>query len=408
VIQEILFGAGLFSGIVLVLAVLILLARSRLAPGGSVTLTVNDEREFSVPIGGKLLTALAENQLFIPSPCGGGGSCGQCRVNVLEGGGTLLPVEASHITKREAAEGQRLACQVAVDEHMRIRVPEDVFGVRRWECTVRSNQIVATFIKELVLELPAGDVMEFRAGGYVQIECPPHTLRYSDFDIPAGYRTDWQRFGLFQLESTVRETVTRAYSMANYPEENTIVLLNVRIATPPPASPVGTPPGIVSSYLFSLKPGDLLHLSGPFGAFLARESNAEMVFVGGGAGMAPMRSHIFDQLKRLDSQRKISFWYGARSLREAFYADQFDKLAAEHENFTWHLVLSNPLPEDNWQGLSGLIHDVLLEQYLKEHPAPEDCEFYICGPPMMNAALISMFDELGVEEGNVFFDDFGG
>jgi Na+-transporting NADH:ubiquinone oxidoreductase subunit F len=406
--QEILFGVGLFTGIVLVLAALILLARSHLVISGSVIITVNDVRELIVPVGGKLLGALAANELFIPSACGGGGSCGQCRVRVLEGGRTLLPIEASHITKREAAAGQRLACQVAVGEPMSIRVPEAVFGVRRWECTVHSNNNLATYIKELVLELPAGEVLDFRAGDYVQIECPPYQLRYADFDIPDEYRGDWERFGFFDLESVVEESVVRAYSMANHPEDKTVALLNVRIATPPPAAPAGTPPGVVSSWLFGLTHGDRVMISGPFGAFHARETDAEMIFVGGGAGMAPMRSHIFDQLKRLDSKRQISFWYGARSLREAFYVEQFDQLAAEHDNFQWHLALSNPLPKDHWTGLSGFIHEVLLEHYLKQHPTPEDCEFYICGPPMMNTALMNMFDELGVEEDNIFCDDFGG
>ena len=331
--QEILLGAGLFTGIVLALTLLILLARTWLVPVGHVTVTVNEERALSIPVGTRLLGALAANDLFIPSPCGGGGSCGQCRVNVLEGGGALLPIEASHITKREASQGQRLACQVAVAEQMRIRLPEAVFGVKRRECEVRSNNSLATYIKELALDLPAGEVLEFRAGDYIQIECPPHRLRYADFDIPDEYRGDWERFGLFRLESVVAAPVVRAYSMANYPEENGVVLLNVRIATPPPAAPAGAPPGVVSSYIFSLKPGDRVIVSGPFGTFHARETDAEMIFVGGGAGMAPMRSHILDQLKRLDSKRKISFWYGARSLREAFYVEQFDRLAAQHDNF---------------------------------------------------------------------------
>ncbi len=405
--QEIVLGVGLFTGIVLALALLILAFRARLVPSGNVTITVNDERDLIVPVGGKLLGALAANQLFVPSACGGGGSCGQCRVTVLEGGGALLPIEASHVTRREAAQGQRLACQVAVSENLRISLPEAIFGVRRWACTVRSNRSVATFIKELVLELPAGEVMDFRAGGYVQIECTPYRLRYADFDIPAEYRDDWSRFGFFGLESATETPVMRAYSMANYPAENDIVMLNVRIATPPPEAPEGTPTGIVSSYLFGLRPGDQVPVAGPFGAFFAREGAAEMIFVGGGAGMAPMRSHIYDQLKRLGSRRKISFWYGARSLREAFYVQQFEQLAAEHENFEWHLVLSNPLPEDHWQGLSGFIHEVLFERYLKDHAAPEDCEFYLCGPPMMIAALMNMFDGLGVEQDAIFFDDFG-
>lgn len=406
--QEIFFGVGLFTSIVLMLALLILLARFGLVPRGNVTINVNDERDLSVPVGGKLLGALAANELFVSSACGGGGTCGRCRVKVLEGGGALLPIEASYITRREAAEGERLACQVSVDRDMRIRVPEAVFGGKRWECNVRSNDNVATFIKELVLELPAGEVLDFRAGGYIQIECPPHKLRYADFEIPAEYQDDWERFGLFDLESVVDEPAMRAYSMANYPDEKNIIMLNVRIATPPPAAPAGTPPGIMSSYIFGLKPGDPVIISGPFGEFFASETDAEMIFVGGGAGMAPMRSHIFDQLKRLNSKRKISFWYGARSLREAFYVEEFEQLAADHDNFQWYLALSDPLHGDNWKGLTGFIHEVLLEHYLKDHPAPEDCEYYLCGPPMMNAALIHMFDELGVEEENIYLDDFGG
>jgi Na+-transporting NADH:ubiquinone oxidoreductase subunit F len=406
--QEIILGVGLFTSIVLMLALLILLARFGLVPRGNVTINVNDERDLSVPVGGKLLGALAANELFVSSACGGGGTCGLCRVNVFEGGGALLPIEASHITKREAAGGERLACQVSVAKDMRIRVPEAVFGVKRWECNVRSNDNVATFIKELVLEMPAGEVLDFRAGGYIQIECPPYKLRYADFEIPAEYQDEWERFGLFDLESVVDEPVMRAYSMANYPDEKNIIMLNVRIAAPPPAAPTGTPPGIMSSYIFGLKPGDPVIVSGPFGEFFASETDAEMIFVGGGAGMAPMRSHIFDQLKRLNSERKISFWYGARSLREAFYVEEFDQLAADHDNFQWRLALSDPLPEDNWKGLTGFVHEVLLKHYLKDHPAPEDCEYYLCGPPMMNAALIHMFDELGVEEENILFDDFGG
>jgi Na+-transporting NADH:ubiquinone oxidoreductase subunit F len=406
--QEIILGVGLFTSIVLMLALLILLARFGLVPRGNVTINVNDERDLGVPVGGKLLGALAANELFVSSACGGGGTCGRCRVKVLKGGGALLPIEASFITRREAAEGERLACQVSVDRDMRIRVPEAVFGGKRWECNVRSNDNVATFIKELVLELPAGEVLDFRAGGYVQIECPPHKLRYADFEIPAENQDDWERFGLFDLESVVDEPAMRAYSMANYPDEKNIIMLNVRIATPPPAAPAGTPPGIMSSYLFGLKPGDPVIISGPFGEFFASETDAEMIFVGGGAGMAPMRSHIFDQLKRLNSKRKISFWYGARSRREAFYVEEFEQLAADHDNFQWRLALSDPLPGDNWQGLTGFIHEVLLEHYLKDHPAPEDCEYYLCGPPMMNAALIHMFDELGVEEENIHLDDFGG
>ena len=407
-LQQIVFGVTVFTCVVLALAVLILLARSRLVPSGDVHLNVNDERDLAVPAGGKLLGALAANELFVPSACGGGGTCGQCLVKVTEGGGPLLPTETAHITKREAAEGTHLACQVSVDHDMRIWVPEAVFGVSRWECTVRSNDNVATFIKELILELPEGETMDFRAGGYIQIECGPHQLAYRDFDIGAAYRGDWDKYGLFDLTSTVGADEVRAYSMANYPDESDIIMLNVRIATPPPNSPPDTPTGIMSSYIFGLKPGDRVMVSGPYGEFYARETDAEMVFIGGGAGMAPMRSHIFDQLRRLNSQRKISFWYGARSLREAFYTDEFDALAREHENFQWHLALSEPLPEDDWEGLTGFIHDVLYENYLKEHQAPEDCEYYMCGPPMMNAAVIQMLEDQGVDQENIMLDDFGG
>jgi Na+-transporting NADH:ubiquinone oxidoreductase subunit F len=311
------------------------------------------------------------------------------------------------ISKREAREGQRLACQVTVFEDLEVQVADDVFGVKKWECTVRSNRNVATFIKELVLELPQGEILDFKAGGYIQIECPPHELRYASMDIDEKYRDDWERYGLFELESHVSEPTMRAYSMANYPDENDIVMLNVRIATPPPDKYGKVPTGIMSSYIFDLKPGDKVMVSGPYGEFLARETDAEMVFIGGGAGMAPMRSHILDQLKRLESRRRISFWYGARSLREAFYIEEFDQLAEQYENFSWHLALSEPLPEDEWTGPVGFIHEVLYELYLKDHPAPEDCEYYLCGPPMMVAAVTHLLDDLGVEKENVLFDDFG-
>jgi Na+-transporting NADH:ubiquinone oxidoreductase subunit F len=405
--QEIIYSVVLFTSILMMLTVIILAARSRLAPSGSVTITVNDKRKFSVPVGGKLLGALAANDLFVPAACGGSGTCGQCRVKILAGGGPLSPTEAAHINKREAAQGAHLACQVAVTQDLQLRVPEAVFGVKRWQCTVRSNNNVATFIKEIVLELPPGETMDFRAGGYIQIECPPHHVRYADFDISEAYRGDWERLGFFELESTVKEPVSRAYSMANYPEERDIILLNVRCATPPPSAPADAPPGMVSSYLFSLKPGDKVVVSGPFGEFFARDTDAEMIFIGAGAGMAPMRSHILDQLKRLHSTRKISFWYGARSLREAFYDEEFTRLAAEHENFMWSMALSSPLPEDNWTGPTGYIHEVLYETYLKDHPAPEDCEYYLCGPPMMTASVTQMLDSLGVERENILFDDFG-
>ncbi len=406
--QEIVIGVVLFTGIVTVLAVLILLARSRLVPSGNIQISVNGERDLSVPAGSKLLNTLSANGLFLPSACGGGGTCGQCRVKVMEGGGGLLPTEATFISKRMAAEGVRLACQVNVDQDLRIEVPEDVFGVNKWECTVRSNDNVSTYIKELVLELPKGQTIDFRAGGYIQIECPAYRLSFRDIDVPEQYREDWERYNLFDLESVVDKPDMRAYSMANYPEENNIIMLNVRIATPPPNAPEGTPPGVLSSYIFGMKPGDKVLVSGPYGEFFAKDTDAEMVFIGAGAGMAPMRSHIFDQLKRLQSQRKISFWYGARSLQEAFYTEEFDQLAEEHEHFEWSMALSSPLPEDDWKGPTGFIHDVLYENYLKDHPAPEDCEYYLCGPPMMTAAVIHMLESLGVEDENILLDDFEG
>lgn len=404
---EIILGVTLFTGIVLGLVAIILLARSKLVASGNVSILVNDEKDLQAPVGSKLLGALAESKLFVSSACGGGGTCGQCKVKVLEGGGSILPTEEGHINKREAREGTRLSCQVAVKQDMKIEVPEEVFGVKQWECSVKSNDNVATFIKELVLNIPEGEEVPFRAGGYIQIECPPHVVDYKDFVIDKEYHSDWDKFNVWRYTSKVDETVVRAYSMASYPDEKDIIMLNVRIASPPPGKD-GIPPGIMSSYIWSLKPGDKVMISGPFGEFFAKDTEAEMVFVGGGAGMAPMRSHIFDQLKRLSSNRKITFWYGARSLREAFYSDEFDKLQEENENFTWHLALSDPLEEDNWEGYTGFIHDVLAKNYLLEHAAPEDCEYYMCGPPMMNSAVINMLKDLGVEDENILLDDFGG
>ncbi len=405
---EILWGVGLFTAIILALVGIIVGARSKLVSSGNVNLTVNDEKELQVPVGGKLLGALSEAQMFLASACGGQGTCGQCRVQVFSGGGAILPTETSQITKREAADHQRLACQVAVKQDMAIRVPDDVFGVKKWECTVRSNHNVATFIKEFVLELPAGETMDFRAGGYIQIECPPHDLKYTDFDVEEEFRDDWDRYNLWRYESHVKAPTMRAYSMANYPLETGIIMLNVRIATPPPGAGENNPPGVMSSYIFGLKPGDKVTISGPYGHFFAKETDAEMVFIGGGAGMAPMRSHIFDQLERIKSNRKMTFWYGARSLREMFYVEDFDRLQAEHENFEWHVALSDPKPEDNWTGYTGFIHEVVYENYLRDHRAPEDCEYYMCGPPVMNAAVIQMLEDLGVEEENILLDDFGG
>lgn len=400
-------SVGVFTGVVLSLVVVILLAKSRLVATGDVDIEINGEKTIRAPVGTKLLGALADAKLYVPSACGGGGTCAQCRVNILEGGGAILPTEEQHINKREAREGERLSCQVTVKQDMRIRVPEEVFGVKRWQCRVRSNDNVATFIKELILELPEGENVDFRAGGYIQIICPPHQVDFRDFDVDGRFHEDWDKYDLWRYKSVVREEVTRAYSMANYPDERGIIMLNVRIAVPPANDP-DLPPGAMSSYIFGLKPGDEVTIAGPFGEFFAKETGAEMVFIGGGAGMAPMRSHLFDQLRRIKTGRKITFWYGARSKREMFYVEDFDELQAENDNFTWHVALSEPKPEDDWDGDTGFIHEVLYERYLKDHPAPEDCEYYLCGPPVMNAAVINMLEDLGVEPENIMLDDFGG
>ena len=407
--MEIILGVSMFTAIVLALVLVILFAKSKLVSSGDVTININGDPEKAVTTaaGGKLLGALADQGIFIPSACGGGGTCGQCRVDVHSGGGDILPTEQGHITKREAKDGCRLACQVAVKQDMEIEVEDEIFGVQQWECEVISNDNKATFIKELKLQIPNGESVPFKAGGYIQIEAPAHHVKYSDFDIDEQYRGDWNHFGFFDVESKVDTDTLRAYSMANYPEEEGIIMLNVRIATPPPGK-LHLPAGKMSSFIFSLKPGDKVTISGPFGEFFAKETDNEMVFIGGGAGMAPMRSHIFDQLKRLKSKRKMSFWYGARSLREMFYEDDYNGLAADNDNFEWHVALSDPQPEDNWDGLTGFIHNVLFEEYLKDHEAPEDCEYYMCGPPMMNAAVIGMLKDLGVEDENIMLDDFGG
>ncbi|MBO9470227.1 NADH:ubiquinone reductase (Na(+)-transporting) subunit F [Endozoicomonas sp. G2_2] len=406
-VAQISLGVGVFTGVVLFLVAVILIAKSRLVATGNVNIEINGEKTIKAPVGAKLLGALADSKLYVSSACGGGGTCAQCKVKVLEGGGSILPTEETHINKREAREGDRLSCQVTVKQDMKIKVPEEVFGVKQWKCKVRSNDNVATFIKELVLELPAGEHVNFRAGGYIQISCPPHEVAYKDYAIDERFHEDWDTHNLWRYVSKVDETVTRAYSMANYPEEEGIIMLNVRIATPPPRNP-DVKPGEMSSYIFGLKPGDEVLISGPFGEFFAKDTNAEMVFVGGGAGMAPMRSHIFDQLGRIKTDRKMTFWYGARSRREMFYVNDFDTLAAENDNFEWTVALSDAKEEDEWEGETGFIHNVLYERYLKDHPAPEDCEYYLCGPPIMNASVINMLEDLGVEPENIMLDDFGG
>jgi Na+-transporting NADH:ubiquinone oxidoreductase subunit F len=421
-------GVAAFLFVILAIVMILMVARARLVNTEDVKLVINGDEgsPVIVPAGSTLLNALSAQKIFIPSACGGGGTCGVCKVHVHSGGGSMLPTEVGHISRGEAREGCRLSCQVKVKGDMHIEVEPEIFSVRKWQCKVRSNENVATFIKELILELPTGEAVPFRAGGYIQIECPPHVAKYEDFHIEEEYRGDWDKFGMWGFVSDVKETVVRAYSMANYPAEAGIIMLNVRIASPPWDRGANAwskvPPGIMSSFIFNLKPGDDVTISGPFGEFFAKETKSEMVFIGGGAGMAPMRSHIFDQFRSIKTDRKVSFWYGARSYREAFYVEHFDKIQAEHDNFEWHLALSDPVENENWgdpespfrqslgakEGYTGFIHQVLMDNYLGNHPSPEDCEFYLCGPPMMNQAVIKMLEDLGVEPENIMLDDFGG
>lgn len=404
---EILLGILFFTVIVIILVLCIQLAKKLLVPSGDVTIVVNNQKTLTVPTGGKLLNALAENKIFVSSACGGGGTCAQCKVKIHAGGGDILPTEKTHINKKQERQGERLSCQVTVKQDMEVEVPPEVFETKKWECTVRSNNNVATFIKELVLELPADEAVDFKPGGYIQIDVPAHEVNYKDFAIEDEYHEDWDKFDIWRFKSVVKEPVYRAYSMANYPGEKGVIMLNVRIASPPPRMP-DVPPGKVSSYIFGLKPGDKVTISGPYGEFFIKETQNEMVYIGGGAGMAPLRSHIFELLKQQDSERKISYWYGGRSSRELFYVEEFRELEEKHPNFKFNIALSDPLPEDNWTGYTGFIHQVLHDEYLKNHPAPEDVEYYICGPPMMLQAVLNMLDSLGVEPDNIAYDDFGG
>jgi Na+-transporting NADH:ubiquinone oxidoreductase subunit F len=407
-VLTILLGVAMFAVVILLLVFGLVLARRKLVASGDVKIDLgaDAERSIETKAGSTLLASLADREIFVPSACGGKGTCGVCKVKVLEGGGDVLATELTHVTRGEVREGLRLSCQVKVRQDMKVEIPPEVLSVRRWVCRVRSNRNVATYIKELVLELPEGEEVPFRAGGYIQLEVPPYTVRYADYDIEDEFRDEWEGYGYFSLVSKSREKVSRAYSMANYPEEKGVIILNVRIATPP-RDAMHAPPGIATSYMFNLRPGDEVTISGPFGDFFARDTDAEMCFIGGGAGMAPMRSHIFDQLLRLRTKRKLTFWYGARSLREAFYVEEFDRLADENENFTWQLALSEPKSEDNWTGPAGFIHQVVRDIYLKNHPAPEDVEYYICGPSLMNAAVTEMLLDLGVEPENIMYDSFG-
>ena len=405
---DLLLGVISFTVIVLFLVTIIIIARSQLVSSGEVNIEINGDIDNPIKVftGNKLLQTLAENKIFLSSACGGSGTCNQCKCQVLEGGGSISPTEESYFNIKEKKNGWRLSCQVPVKNNLKINVPDDVFGVKEWECEVISNKNVATFIKELLLKLPEGEEVNFKAGGYVQIEAPAYeNLDYKSFNVEDKYKEDWDRFKIWDNVANNNEPIIRAYSMANYPEEKGIMKFNIRIELPP----IGTdlPPGEMTSYLFNLKPGNKLTIFGPFGEFFANESEAEMIFIGGGAGMAPMRSHIFDQLLRINTNRKITFYYGARSLKEVFYNEEYDELAMKYENFNWTLALDNPLPEDNWEGPTGFIHQVILDEYLDDHQAPEDCEYYMCGPPAMMNAVFGMLDDLGVESEAIRFDDFG-
>ncbi len=406
---DITVGVAIFTAVVLALVGVLLGARRRLVPSGEVSLVVNEDRDkvLRVAAGGTLLGALASRKIYIPSGCGGKGTCGACKVAVKEGGGDLLPTETGFISPGHARRGYRLACQVKVRSDMKIALSPEIFSVRKWQCQVISNRNVSSFIKELKLALPEGEVVPFRAGGYVQVECPAHSLEFRDFDIDPPFREEWDRFDLWRFRSVVDEPVERAYSLANYPLEKGILLFTIRVVFAPDYRE-DIPPGKMSSWLFNLKPGDPVTVSGPYGEFFARDTDNEMCFVAAGAGMAPMRSHIFDQIHRLHSKRKMTFWYSARTLAEAFYVEEFDRLQRETPNFEWHLVLSEPRPEDNWTGPIGLVrHNVLRDLYLKNHPAPEEIEYYLCGPDVMNKAVIAMLLDLGVDRENIMLDDFG-
>jgi Na+-transporting NADH:ubiquinone oxidoreductase subunit F len=404
----VLLGVVMFTGTVLFLVAVILFARARLVSSGNVTIFINDDpdKSIEVPAGDKLLGTLASRGIFLASACGGGGTCAQCRCRVLEGGGSILSTEEGHFTRGEVRDDWRLSCQVAVKQDLKIEIPEDAIGVKRWECEVTSNPNVATFIKELNLKLPEGEDVDFKAGGYVQLEIPPYEMKYSEIEVEPEYHDDWDRFSVWDNFSKVDDVTIRAYSMANYPDEKGILKFNIRVASPPPGMDV--PAGKMSSYAFNLKTGDKITVFGPYGEFFVKDTPAEKIWIGGGAGMAPLRSQIFDELLRNGRRSKMSYWYGARSLREMFYVEEFDKLAAEHDNFEWHVALSDPLPEDDFDGHIGFIHQVVLDNYLKEHPAPEDCEYYLCGPPPMTAAVLQMLEDLGVEADNIHLDDFGG
>ncbi len=410
-IRTVVISLVVFLAVILLLVVALLVLRAKLMPSGDVTLTINGDKKLTVPTGNSLISTLAEQEVYLPSACGGKGSCGQCKCRVLSGGGDILPTEKGFFTRRQQQDHWRLGCQVKVKEDIAIEVPASILSIKKWECEVVSSHNVSTFIREFTVRLPEGENLTFQSGDYIQIDIPKTTVRYSDMVVDEQYRSDWDRFHMWDLVMKNPEPCTRAYSMANHPAEGNIVTLNVRIATPPFDRKRGgfakVNPGVSSSYIWSLKPGDKVRLSGPYGEFHIKDTDKEMMFIGGGAGMAPMRSHIFHLFKTLRTQRKVSFWYGGRSLKELFYTDEFEQIAAENPNFQFNIALSEPLPTDNWDGYTGFIHQVIFDNYLKNHPEPEEIEYYLCGPGPMTAAATNMLDSLGVPKDNIFFDDFG-
>ncbi|HEX2394418.1 MAG TPA: NADH:ubiquinone reductase (Na(+)-transporting) subunit F [Bacteroidales bacterium] len=411
-VQAILLSITVFLGITLLLIAMLLFAKSKLTAGGTVTIDVNGEKKLVVAPGSTLLSTLSQEKLFLPSACGGGGTCGLCRCQVLEGGGSILPTEVGFFNRRQINENWRLGCQVKVKEDLQIHVPEEVLGIKKWECEVISNNNVATYIKEFVVRLPESEELKFKSGGYIQIDVPQYEMAFGDIDVEPQFRDEWDKNKLWDLKMKNTTETFRAYSMANHPAEGNIIMLNIRIATPPWDRSAGmfknVPPGICSSYIFSRKAGDKVMISGPYGEFFIKDTDREMVYIGGGAGMAPLRSHIFHLFHTLKSKRKVSYWYGARSRREIFYEDQFRAIEKNFPNFKFNIALSEPAASDKWTGYTGFIHQVLYEQYLSKHDTPEDVEYYLCGPPMMNDAVQKMLYDLGVPDEMVDFDDFGG
>ena len=407
--NEVFIGVAVFSSIILLLVIILNVLGNTLLPQGEVTIVINDDPDKSINVGtgGTVLSALGDQNVYLPSACGGQGTCAQCKCQVIEGGGDILPTEKAYITRKDQQDNWRLGCQVKIRNDMKIKVPDEIFSIRKWDAVVKSNDNVATFIKELVLELPKDDPILFDSGGYIQIDVPKYKdIDYKNFDIGEEYREDWDKFDVWQYKADNPEPVFRAYSMANHPAEGNMIMLNIRIASPPPNNP-NVPPGIASSYVFDLKPNDKVTVSGPYGEFYIKDTDREMVYIGGGAGMAPLRSHIFHLLKTEKTKRKISFWYGARSVKEMFYDEEFKALAEEFDNFTYQVALSDPLPEDNWNGPTGFIHQVAHDMHLKNHDDPTECEYYLCGPPMMISAVQKMLWDLGVEEDMIDYDDFG-